>query len=169
MIAVVKSTVRHRRRSPLTTVLWVNAVLLAGILGFLIANNGSSLLSSAHGQALNNIGGGAGVYVVPAQFGDRQWGCYLVDVDQQTLIAYEFFGGEKQLKFVAARSFKYDRRLGNYSTSPSSLEIQRLLEHEKDAERKSEVQPPAPQPLPPVRTPVNANGNDGTALPPEPH
>ena len=166
---------RNRRHSSLATVLWINAVLLAGILGVLISHgNGPSLIPVAQGQQLNNIGGGGGVYVIPAQFSATQWGCYLIDIDQQNLVAYEFFGGEKQLKFVAARSFKYDRRISNYSTSPSPADIEKIVKQAQTDRRTETEIPPLPSPMP-VPAGLDHDGgktNDHDAkdaLPPEPH
>lgn len=111
--------------------LGANAALLAGVLLVLLGRSPGPLLApSAFAQTQLPIAGGAGLFVMPAQFSTTTWGCYVMDVDTQTLCAYQFVPGEKQLRFVAARNFKYDRRLGNYNTSPPPLEIKDLSEKE---------------------------------------
>src|SRR5687767_8882953 len=103
------------RRNPLTVALYVNAALLAAILLVLMSRDSSpTLLAPAMGQQQPAIAGGAGFFVVPAQFSTTTWGCYLMDVDQQNLCAYQYVPGERQLRLVAARNFRYDRRLGNF-------------------------------------------------------
>ena len=69
-------------------------------------------------------------------FSVNVWGCYLMDVDQQTLCAYQYLPGEKQLRLVAARNFKNDRKLGNYNTAnPSPNEVRDLIDKEQGADR----------------------------------
>src|SRR5438477_543231 len=79
---------------------------------------GPMLMPQAFGQASGQmpaIAGGAGLFVTPAQFSTNTWGCYVMDVDQQTLCAYQYFPGERKLRLVAARNFRYDRRLGQFN------------------------------------------------------
>jgi hypothetical protein len=122
----------NRPKNPVVLALWANAILLAGILGVLLARGGGpSFMSAAMAQNQPQIAGGAGVYVMPGQLSRDMWGAYLLDVDRQTLVAYEYQPGIHQLKFVAARTYKYDRDLQNMSTSPPPEEIRRLVEKEK--------------------------------------
>ena len=89
----------------------------------------------AFGQQMP-IGGGAGVFIVPGQFSSNTWGCYLMDVDAQTLCAYQFYPGDKQLRLIAARYFRYDRKLKNFNTpSPSPDEVSQLIAREQDDAR----------------------------------
>jgi hypothetical protein len=120
------------RRNPLTLALYVNAALLAAILLVLMSRDSSpTLLAPAMGQQQPAIAGGAGFFVVPAQFSTTTWGCYLMDVDQQNLCAYQYVPGERQLRLVAARNFRYDRRLGNFNTGgPTPAEVKDLVEKE---------------------------------------
>ncbi|HYE19521.1 MAG TPA: hypothetical protein VEA69_13805 [Tepidisphaeraceae bacterium] len=113
--------------------LWGNALLLAGILLSLVNRGGSSvpsLLPAAYAQQAP-IAGGAGVFVMPCQTSPNTWGAYLLDVDSQTLCVYQFFPGEKQLRLLAARNYKYDRRLNRFnSDGPSPTEVKALVERE---------------------------------------
>src|SRR5256885_12848475 len=55
------------------------------------------------------------------------------DLDQQTLCAYTVTGSPPQLKLVAARNFRYDRRLGNYNVGrPAPLEVKDLVERSEE-------------------------------------
>jgi len=147
---------RHAVNNPLALALWVNALVLTAILAVLISRgNSPAILPAALAQQFQNIGGGGGVYVMPAQFSPNQWGCYLIDIDQQNLIAYQFTP-EKKLVFVAARSYKYDRKLTQYSTFPPPDEMKRLLEREAQG-RNTPEPAPAVLPPPPLVTTVPAD------------
>jgi hypothetical protein len=137
---------RSRSRNPLLIALYLNAALLGAVLIALITRDGGgvTLLAPAMGQAqapaTPAIAGGAGLFVVPAQFSTNTWGCYLMDVDSQSLVAYQYFPGEKQLRLVAARNFRYDRRLGNFNTpSPSPAEVKDLVEKEQANNRVTQT------------------------------
>src|SRR3954454_14664960 len=84
-------TTRLRRHNPIATALYVNAALLLAILVAILSRSGS-MLPTAFAQNLPQqqpIAGGAGLFVMPAQLSDRVWGCYLLDVDTQTLSCYQ--------------------------------------------------------------------------------
>lgn len=121
---------RKRRSNPLTTVLWVNAALLAVIAILLFSRSGApSLVQSAYGQNQPAIAGGAGVFIMPGQIQEHVWGCYLLDVDAKTLCAYQYTAGDRQLRLAAARSYRYDTKLENFNTEkPTPREVQKLLE-----------------------------------------
>ena len=121
-----------RRNQPLFIALCANALLLAAVLIVLLTRNDAPhLVSPAYGQNQVPIAGGAGLFVMPAQFSSTTWGCYVMDVDSQTLCAYQFVPGEKYLRFIAARNFKFDRQLRNFNTEPSPLEVKELVEKEQ--------------------------------------
>src|SRR5688572_12769134 len=94
-------------------------------------DNSPQILPAAFAQNQQPIAGGAGLFMMPAQFSSNTWGCYLMDVDSQTLAAYQYLPGEHALRLVAARNFRYDRKLGNYNTAnPSPQEVKELVEKE---------------------------------------
>lgn len=137
---------RRRRNRPLLAALYVNAGLLALIAVALIARGGGRLPfeAAAFGQqAPQQIAGGAGFYLMPAQFGTNVWGCYVMDVDAQTLVAYRYdpgAGAKGELRLAAARSFVNDRKLRKYNTSsPTPDEVGRLLELESDQSRRPDA------------------------------
>ena len=78
---------------------------------------------------------------MPAQFAVNQWGCYIMDIDRQTLCAYMYLpqsGGN--LRFVASRNFTYDRLLKNFNTGSnpgemSPSEVRKIVEKEQQDER----------------------------------
>ena len=103
--------------------------------------------SSAFAQNQAAIGGGAGVFIVPAQFSDTSYGCYIMDVDAQTVCAYQYYG--KQLKLVAARNFRWDRRLAQFtSENPTPADVRRMIERQEQDARVRESQEPKPNPEP---------------------
>jgi hypothetical protein len=122
----------RRSNRSLVIALYVNAVLLAAVLVVLLTRGDAPhLVTPAYGQTQVPIAGGAGLFVMPAQFSSSTWGCYVMDVDSQTLCAYQFVPGEKYLRFIAARNFKFDRQLRNFNTEPSPLEVKDLVEKEQ--------------------------------------
>src|SRR4051812_42113552 len=99
-------TMRFRRRlNPIAFALYLNAALLAGLILVLVARDAGPprLLDAAFAQPVPQqqpIAGGAGLFMMPAQFSTTVWGVYVMDVDQQTLCAYQYLPGEKQLRLV---------------------------------------------------------------------
>jgi len=137
----------------LTTGLWVNAALLVAILVALIARGDASrILPSAFAAddpahmplSPQPIAGGGGMYLMPAQFSSNLWGCYVMDIDQQTLCAYQYFPGEKKLKLVASRLIRYDRKLQNYNTEIDPMDVKKLIDQQQENARGigSPQQPP---------------------------
>lgn len=134
--------IRPRRRQSaraLAYALWANAALLAGILvafvgrGNGITGNGITLTPAAFGQA-QPLGGG-GLFIMPAQMSSNVWGCYVMDIDAQTLCGYQMTGSPPELKLVTARNFRFDRQLGALNTSPPPSEVRAMLEKEKASDR----------------------------------
>jgi hypothetical protein len=127
-------------QKPLHVALYVNAALLAVIAMLLIGRgNAPTFVPAAFGQGQLPIGGGAGLFIVPAQFSTNTYGCYIMDVDQQTVCAYQFTPADKTLRLVAARSFRNDRKLQNFnSPSPSPEEVQQLLDQQQQNARAKE-------------------------------
>jgi hypothetical protein len=143
---------KPRRRNPLAVALYLNAAVLVAILVVLLARDSQQpMLPMAFGQAQpGGIAGGAGVFLMPGQFSSSVWGCYIMDVDQQTLCAYTVSGSPPQLRLVAARDFRFDRRLRNYNTgNPSPQEVQDLIAKEASSGRV--IDRPTPPPVSPEK------------------
>jgi hypothetical protein len=118
-----------RSNKSLIAALWVNAALLALIVIMLFNRNGApSVLPAAYGQNQAAIGGGAGIFIAPAQMQTNVWGCYLLDVDSKTISAYQFYPGEHKLRWMASRSYRYDTKIENYNTEISPNEVKTMLE-----------------------------------------
>jgi hypothetical protein len=136
---------RIRRNSAVASALYVNAALLVVIVIVLLwRGNTPSFVPMAMAQNQAPIAGGAGVFIMPAQFSTNTWGCYLLDVDSQTLCAYQYYPGDKLLRLVAARNFRSDRRLNNYNTTPSPQEVTELVKKELRGSRGADGASTAP-------------------------
>lgn len=132
---------RQRTRINSTNLLLgaVAALLLVNLLATL--GHGPSLLSLAHAQRQAPIAGGGGLFVMPAQLSGNTWGCYLMDIDRQTLSVYQYLPGSRELQFVAARNFTHDTKLGNFNTTPAPKDILDLV-NKQDQAIRGEVTPP---------------------------
>jgi hypothetical protein len=128
---------RPHRRNPVAVALYVNAALLLAILAALLARTDApSLTPAAFAQAQQPIAGGAGLFIVPGQFSGNIWGLYLMDVDQQTICAYTVTGSPPQLKLIAARNFRFDRRLNNFNVGGlTPAEVKDMVEKEQNSNR----------------------------------
>ena len=151
---------RPRRHHPVAVALWANAFLLGGILIFLISRSSSpGMMPLAFGAdeqariplAPQPIAGGGGLFLMPAQFAVNQWGCYIMDIDRQTLCAYQYYPAEHNLRLVAARNFTWDRQLKNFNTgsNPGEMapsEVRKIVEKQQQDERvkgDADTTPPA--------------------------
>jgi hypothetical protein len=126
--------------------LCVNAAILGLILLALVSRGDSPVgLPSAFAQQQqpSAVGGGGGIFVAPAQLSSTTWGCYLMDVDHQTLCVYQYSPGEKMLRFAASRTFRYDRQLDDYNTLPAPSEMKDLAARQNEPPRG--VTTPAPK------------------------
>lgn len=123
--------------SKLVTIgLYLNALLLAGIFVVWIGRSETTILSAAYAQQQPQpIAGGGGLFLMPGQLSPSTWGCYVMDVDRQTLLVYQYSPGERMLRFMAGRDFSQDRRIRRYNTEPSPDEIRNLADKEADMGR----------------------------------
>ena len=148
------------RSSPIVYALYLNAALLCAILVVLFFRE-TSPSAVAFGQMQPSMAGGAGVFVMPAQFSKDVYGCYLLDVDAQTLAVYRFDPLDKQLRLTAARNFRYDRKLANFNTSvPSPMEVKEMLDKEAKGMHTATTQDAGGAvsiPVPPVQAPATSN------------
>jgi len=134
--------VRHGSRA-VTVALYLNAALLALIAVALFTRDGAasiSLIPTARAAEGPAMGGGGNLYLIPGQFSERTYGCYVIDTDAQTLCVYRFDGAATTLKLIAARNFRNDRRLGHLNTAPDPKEVEVMVEAER-AGRKGRAGP----------------------------
>ncbi len=138
---IVPRRSRRRRRLTATAVaLYVNAAMLLGVLAVLLGRDGAPTLSSlpsARAADAPAMAGGGNIYVVPGQFSMSTFGIYLIDTDAQTLCAYKFDGAATNLRLIAARNYRNDRRLARYNTQPDPSEIEHLVELERNPGRRA--------------------------------
>jgi hypothetical protein len=133
----------------------VNAAVLAAIaLALVVLPTGSpdaARAQQALPEVLPPIAGGAGLFMMPAQLSRDRFGAYLMDIDTQTLVTYEYRddAAAGPLHLTAARNFRFDRRLGNFNTVPQPREVERMLEKEQASDRVIRA-PGAPAPSPEV-------------------
>jgi hypothetical protein len=121
-------------KNSVAVALYVNAaILLAILLALLHRSPVPEFLPAAFAQSALPAPG-SGVYVMPAQFHNEVWGCYLVDVDAQTICTYEYDAGTRQLRLTSARDFRYDRLLKNFATTPAPWEVQQMVEQERKSQ-----------------------------------
>src|SRR5579859_4735569 len=117
-----------RRNRSLVYALYANAGLLPATLDALLKGGSpATFLPAAYGAPLSPqpIAGGANLYIMPAQFSPQTWGCYILDIDAQTLCAYRYFPSATgdALRLVAARKIAYDRRLTNFNSDNPSWNV----------------------------------------------
>ena len=123
------------RNQPLVIALYVNAALLLAVLVAILSRGGTTVLAAA--PSPQPIAGGANLYLMPAQFTANKWGCYVMDIDAQTLLAYYYAprNDGTDLQLVAARKITYDRRLTNFnSTNPNWMEVKKWVDQANQAE-----------------------------------
>ena len=131
-------------RNAVAIALYANAAVLLAILIVLLGRQ-RSVLSPAFGDVPTEtpIAGGGGVYVMPCQLHPNVWGCFLLDVDHNTLCTYEYRAGDKSLVLTAARDYRYDLQLRNYDTFPPFYDVKKLVE-DQDNMRKTDQSGAAP-------------------------
>lgn len=94
---------------------------------------GSKLGSPTNVQAQLQAAGNEQIMVVPIQLERDSFGLAMVDTFAETLWIYEINThgpAHSRLKLLAARSFKYDRKLKQYNTAePTPEQVRILLEN----------------------------------------
>jgi hypothetical protein len=126
-------------RNAIAIALYANAAVLLGIL-IVLLDRQPSIVSPAFGDVPTQapIAGGNGVFVMPCQLHPNVWGCFLIDVDHNTLCTYEYRAGDKSLVLTAARDYQYDLQLRNYDTFPPFYDVKKLVEDQNSARQTDE-------------------------------
>ena len=153
------------RRHPLWLPLWSNAILLALVMLAALARHGGGASLALAQQDVTAVelsdlagfddAGPAGpLYLMPGQVATNLWGVWLLDVDGQTLVVYEYVKGERSLRLIAARDVRWDRQLDDFrNASPTPAEVRELVEAQRQAKAGGDAQnPPAATPEPPATT-----------------
>src|SRR4051812_11494798 len=116
--ATVAPQMPSPRHNPIAYALYANAAVLCAILVVVLFKDSSPPAALAQMQQAS-IAGGGGVFVMPGQLSKDTFGCFLLDVDAQTLAVYRY-DLDKQLRLAAVRNFRFDRKLANFNTSVPS-------------------------------------------------
>ncbi|MGN6626413.1 MAG: hypothetical protein ACTHLN_07320, partial [Tepidisphaeraceae bacterium] len=79
-----------RRNAKLLTVgLYVNGAAMALVALALFSRSNVPVIPAAMAQqAPQPIAGGGGFFLMPGQLSPTNWGCYVMDVDRQSLMVY---------------------------------------------------------------------------------
>jgi len=130
------------RQSKIITIgIYANAAALCMIaLALWGRAEAPSILPAAFAQQVPQpIAGGAGLFLMPAQMSPSTWGCYVMDVDAQTLVAYQYYPGDRKLRLMAARDFSFDRFLKEFNTDdPTPADVKNLVEKERNKARQNQ-------------------------------
>ena len=106
--------------------------VLAAAVGALVAYVVTSLLTPATTLALPGTSAisSDGILAVQARLSSEDYGLYLIDLNNQTILLYSYGGPwSRGLRLLSARSFQYDRKLVDFnSAKPSPREVQQLIE-----------------------------------------
>ena len=119
-----KNNMQEGRRSSRR---WLFVAVLAVVAACLVVDVGFAV---ARGPGLS---GGDNVLAVAGPLTSDTNGLFLVDLDNETILVYQYSSGKNRLRFSAARTFAYDRLLEDYSTSPSPEQIRRMVERSQGA------------------------------------
>jgi hypothetical protein len=150
--------------------LYLNAGLMAAVLVALVTRGqGPGAVAMAAPPPVSQpIAGGNGLYLMPGQFSPNNWGCYVMDVERQTLVAYEYMPGQKQLRLVAARFVGHDRQIQDYNTTPSPDEMQRHVQLQNQGVRGGLPGDAGSGNRPPIPTPPGERPLDRPPQPGDP-
>lgn len=130
--------VNHAPRTSANGALWLIGISLAVIAACMLGRvgqngpgwNADGLANTAFAQSVGTSGA-RGVFAFSGPMTKGTNGVFMVDVDRGTIWCYELLSGDKQLKLIAARDWRYDRYLENYHTDPPPKVIQDLLEDQR--------------------------------------
>ena len=120
---------------------WLTVVVLAGAVGFLLAELSHSQRTA---EAQDTTAAHSGRLVaVAGKISTDTYGIYLVDLENGTMALYEWLPGPKRelgkLSLLAARNCTFDLQLDEYQTEPSPREIHKLV---RQAQRLDSVESP---------------------------
>jgi hypothetical protein len=72
------------------------------------------------------------VLVVSGQISSNAYGLYLVDYEQKTICVYQYTPKERNLRLVAARTYRFDVQLDEHNTaSPKPREVQEMVKSQR--------------------------------------
>ncbi len=105
---------------------WLIAVALAVIATCLVTQQGGG---SARAYAASAEKARPEIMAFPGQLGPRTYGLFMVDATSGNVWCYEYDKEKGKLRLLAARSFLYDRHLGEYNVEePTPRDVAQLVE-----------------------------------------
>lgn len=127
----MNTTTTPLRSRALVAGLWlIGAGLLANAAAAWLRPNGElpvPLEARAWGQAAPAAGqmlGARGLFMMPMQLSQNEWGLSMMDVDAQTVWIYRINPSTQRMKLIATRSFRDDRFLEDFNNeSPTPREV----------------------------------------------
>ena len=110
---------------------WLIVALLAVIAVCLLVELGVSVSAGQSGGPATAAAGAKNVFAVAGQVTKDTYGLYLVDVEYGTICLYEWVPQAHKLRWMAARTYLYDRQLDEYNTELSPREVKKLVAQQK--------------------------------------
>ncbi|HNX27264.1 MAG TPA: hypothetical protein PKK48_07640 [Phycisphaerae bacterium] len=109
-------------------------ILRLGVLAVLFMAAGALLtglfvsMDNAVAQTPAVGAGNNGVYIVAGQISSNTYGLYLVDYENQTICVYQYSPGDRKLRLMSARTYRFDVNLDEFNTSdPTPREVRDLV------------------------------------------
>ena len=130
------SQVRVVNGQPSQAVWWLIGISLATIAFCLLMKVDTAGESRVFAQQPTSAGS-HGVFAFNGQLAKDAYGLFMVDVDAGTIWCYRYDANKNILKFVAARDWRYDRYLKDFSTEPTTDFIRQQLEQQRAAEMQN--------------------------------
>ena len=125
----------------MSTPQWLIVVFLALVAALLAANLFVTPEPAEAQTGSRSATGQSELFAVAGQLARDTYGLYLVDQRNGTICVYQFSGDQRKvpkLRFVAARTFIYDRQLDSYNTEPPPKDVAKLV---AEARRLTKVAP----------------------------
>jgi hypothetical protein len=118
--------------------IWTIAVSLTVIATCLVLRLDSRGGSTALAQPVTHSGA-RGIFAFTGQLSKTSYGVFMVDVDTSTMWCYEVDPDKPMLKFVAARSWKFDRYLEDFNVDPQTAPavIEDMVEQQRQRRLES--------------------------------
>jgi hypothetical protein len=118
---------------------WLIGVSLAVIAVCLVLRTdvGQSLPATpAFGQSVGSAGA-HGVFAFTGQLTKDSYGVFMVDIDTGVIWCYRYVSGKNVLQLVAARDWRFDRYLEDFSTEPPTSFVQEQVEAQRAAKLRA--------------------------------
>ena len=106
---------------------WLVVILLAVIAACLLVQVG---VCTSAARAQDSGAGGGSAFAIAGQLSRDSYGLYLIDYEDATICVYQYLPGAG-LRLMAARTYRFDRRLDEYKTEPPPNEIREMVAEQR--------------------------------------